>query len=88
MGTTRAGMLRRLQRLAELARETVRAAGPRLARPRADPARVMEQTGMQADPWQRDLLRSHFNRGLLLCTRQAGKSTVAAANRPVSHPCG
>jgi hypothetical protein len=34
---------------------------------------------MQPDPWQAELLRSRWTRGLLLCSRQAGKSQAAAA---------
>jgi hypothetical protein len=45
----------------------------------ADPARLMADAGLPPDPWQAELLRSHARRMLLLCTRQAGKSTTAAA---------
>jgi hypothetical protein len=34
---------------------------------------------MEPDPWQRDLLERPAQRRLLLCSRQAGKSTTAAA---------
>ena len=44
-----------------------------------DPALVMARAGLLCDPWQADLLRSRAKRALLLCTRQAGKSTVTAA---------
>jgi hypothetical protein len=44
-----------------------------------DPARLMEGLGLVPDPWQSDLLRSNADRALLLCSRQAGKSTVTAA---------
>lgn len=44
-----------------------------------DPCAVMRRAGLEPDPWQRDLLRSRAPRSLLLCTRQAGKSTVTAA---------
>lgn len=44
-----------------------------------DPARIMARAGLAPDPWQADLLRSRAPRALLLCTRQAGKSTVTAA---------
>lgn len=44
-----------------------------------DPARIMARAGLAPDPWQADLLRSRAKRALLLCTRQAGKSTVTAA---------
>src|SRR6516162_952967 len=44
-----------------------------------DPARVMVRAGLPPDPWQRDLLRSTASRMLVLCARQSGKSTCAAA---------
>ena len=46
---------------------------------RLDPALLMEEAGMDPDCWQRRVLRSGWNRALLLCSRQAGKSSVAAA---------
>jgi hypothetical protein len=46
---------------------------------RADPADLLAAAGMAPDPWQRDVLRSDRDNLLLLCTRQAGKSTTAAA---------
>src|SRR5687768_16199998 len=52
---------------------------PALARLRADPARILSDAGMPGDPWQQQLLRAAAARTLLLCSRQAGKSTVAAA---------
>jgi hypothetical protein len=44
-----------------------------------DPARVMVRAGLPPDPWQRELLRSTASRLLVLCARQSGKSTCAAA---------
>jgi hypothetical protein len=44
-----------------------------------DSSRIMELAGMPPDPWQEKLLRSSASQVLLLCSRQAGKSTVAAA---------
>jgi hypothetical protein len=44
-----------------------------------DPARLMLACGLEPDPWQAALLRSTSPRHLLLCTRQAGKSTTTAA---------
>jgi Terminase large subunit, T4likevirus-type, N-terminal len=46
---------------------------------RAEPDRLMSISGMPPDPWQSELLRTDAERMLLLCSRQAGKSTVAAA---------
>lgn len=43
-----------------------------------DPARLVERGGIEADPWQADLLRSNARQMILLCSRQAGKSTVSA----------
>src|SRR5947209_7943207 len=43
------------------------------------PARLFDLAGMTCDPWQRDVLTSDARRILLNCSRQAGKSTVAAA---------
>jgi hypothetical protein len=37
-----------------------------------------ESLGVEPDRWQRDLLRSTSERILMLCSRQAGKSTMAA----------
>jgi hypothetical protein len=45
----------------------------------ADPARLMEEAGMEPDDWQRDVSRDEAPQTLLLCTRQGGKSTVTAA---------
>ncbi len=44
-----------------------------------DPALMMARCGLEADPWQASVMRSTAPRMMLLCTRQAGKSTVAAA---------
>jgi hypothetical protein len=52
---------------------------PVLRMVREDPAALLTAAGMPPDPWQLDLLRSDAARLLLLCSRQAGKSTVAAA---------
>ncbi len=46
---------------------------------RRDPIRIMTRAGLTPDPWQRNLLCSISRRTLLLCSRQAGKSTTAAA---------
>jgi hypothetical protein len=46
---------------------------------RHDPALFMDWAGLPPDPWQKRLLRSQSPRSLLLCCRQAGKSTVTAA---------
>jgi hypothetical protein len=46
---------------------------------RAAPSGLMTAAGMHPDDWQRKLLASDAERVLLLCSRQAGKSSVAAA---------
>jgi Terminase large subunit, T4likevirus-type, N-terminal len=43
-----------------------------------DPVVLAKQLGLTADPWQADLLRSEARQRILLCCRQAGKSTVSA----------
>src|SRR5262249_3046683 len=45
----------------------------------ADPAAVMTLAGLSPDEWQKDLLRCPSPATLLNCSRQSGKSTVAAA---------
>jgi hypothetical protein len=44
-----------------------------------DPLRILTDAGFQPDPWQEGVLRSDASRLLLLASRQAGKSSVAAA---------
>jgi hypothetical protein len=46
---------------------------------RDHPTDVMTRAGLTPDPWQLQVLTSPMAQMLLLCTRQAGKSTVAAA---------
>lgn len=43
-----------------------------------DPVELARECDLPPDPWQSDVLRSHHNRLLMLCCRQAGKSTIAA----------
>ncbi len=44
-----------------------------------DPSLLMAKAGIVPDAWQAELLRSTEKEHLLLCTRQAGKSTATAA---------
>lgn len=44
-----------------------------------DPDQVMTRANLAPDPWQHQVLASTMAQILLLCSRQAGKSTVAAA---------
>jgi hypothetical protein len=75
--TTAAALRSARAALAEARALTARA-GP-LDGLRRDPARILSAGGMVPDRWQADLLRSAAKRMLLLCSRQSGKSTVAAA---------
>jgi hypothetical protein len=43
-----------------------------------DPALIAQDAGITPDPWQAELLRSNADRVLMLCLRQAGKTTTAA----------
>ncbi len=43
-----------------------------------DPVRLAERVGIRPDLWQAEALRSTSGRMLLNCSRQSGKSTVAA----------
>ena len=45
----------------------------------SSPLQVLAAAGLQPDPWQRDFLSSRPRAALLLCSRQAGKSTTVAA---------
>lgn len=45
-----------------------------------DPSRLFAAAGLgQPDPWQTEILTDPWERAALLCSRQSGKSTVAAA---------
>ena len=76
--TSHAALMRRVLAL-ELAVGDPNAAGAKLDAVRADPTRLMSTAGLPPDPWQEGLLRDPADRTLILCSRQAGKSTVAAA---------
>lgn len=65
-----AGAVRQVARVSGLAADFGRA---------LDPASIFTDAGMEADPWQADVLRSSHPRQLLLCSRQSGKSTTVAA---------
>ena len=43
------------------------------------PELILERTGITPDPWQTEVLRSRRAQILLLCSRQVGKTLVAAA---------
>jgi hypothetical protein len=61
------------------ARQTGERARALLDQLRDDPGAVLALGGTAPDPWQRDCLASNAARMLLCCSRQAGKSTAAAA---------
>lgn len=52
----------------------------RLAPPPAtrSPLELAEQIGVTLDPWQHDVMRTDWQQSLWNCSRQSGKSTVAA----------
>ena len=52
---------------------------PQLASLQAQPTLPLLAAGLNPDPWQSQLLSSSAQRVLLLCSRQAGKSTACAA---------
>jgi hypothetical protein len=64
--------IERLQRQVELLRALQRAELP-------DAVALMEQSGLTPDSWQYEVLTSDAPRTMLNCSRQSGKSTVAAA---------
>jgi len=51
----------------------------RRVRPVPDAVAILRQSGFEPDAWQLQVARSQASRMLLLCTRQAGKSTTTAA---------
>jgi hypothetical protein len=54
-----------------------------------DPVLLARRAGLDPDPWQAELLRSTSKQMILLCSRQAGKSTVSsflALHEALYHP--
>jgi hypothetical protein len=51
----------------------------RIGQEREDAALMAQRAGIVPDDWQASLLRSDAKQIILLCSRQAGKSTVSAA---------
>ncbi len=45
---------------------------------RLDPAQMARGAGIELDPWQSKLVRSHSSRILINCSRQSGKSTTVS----------
>jgi hypothetical protein len=71
------GLRKKLVRLETLLRS--RPANPVLELLRREPGQLMLAAGMTPDSWQQNLLNSNAERVLMLASRQAGKSSVAAA---------
>jgi hypothetical protein len=60
-----------------------------MARTNLTAVELAERAGLSPDPWQRDVLQSDARQLILLCSRQAGKSTVTsvlAAHRAATVP--
>ena len=74
-----ATLVRHVARLRAEVQQQTTTGNPVLALLREDPDRLMTTAGLTPDPWQTELLRSSAKRLLLLCSRQSGKSTTAAA---------
>lgn len=56
---------------------------------RYDPPEIMRRAALDPDPWQAALLQRQPHRAMVVCSRQAGKSTVCAAvalHRAISAP--
>jgi hypothetical protein len=77
MSTT--ALRRKVSRIEARLRARQRPADPLLDVLREDPAALLSRAGLAPDAWQEQVLRSPASQMLLLCARQAGKSTAAAA---------
>ena len=73
------GLLQKIHRLEKAVMARANNNRALLEELRAAPDRLMSISGMAPDPWQSALLRTDASRMLLLCSRQSGKSTTAAA---------
>jgi hypothetical protein len=74
-----ATIIREVERIRAEIRARKEAASDTLAPLRQDPARLLTQAALTADPWQTALLRSSADRTLILASRQVGKSLTAGA---------
>jgi hypothetical protein len=72
-------MAKKLGRLEALARRQTDRNTSVLEASAEDPVRILTHAGLEPDDWQAGVLRSDVQRMLLLASRQAGKSSVAAA---------
>src|SRR5262249_10690824 len=73
------GLFRKLGRLEALVGNLGKGNNPNLNELRAQPDTLMSRANLPPDPWQHDVLTSTATRMLLLCSRQTGKSTLAAS---------
>jgi hypothetical protein len=74
-----AALNRKVLKLEALAGARARGNASTLDLLRREPSQIMLRAGQEPDPWQAGVLESDAERVLLLCSRQAGKSSVAAA---------
>lgn len=74
-----ASMKRQLDKLEGLVHERSKQEHEIIDVIRHDPTQLMVKASYPPDPWQQQVLRSQSDRMLLMNSRQAGKSTVAAA---------
>jgi hypothetical protein len=74
-----ATLAQRMAKLEGIARRRAPAPHPMLEAIRRDPVAVLTSAGLTPDRWQTELLSRPSSRMLLLCSRQTGKSTTAAA---------
>lgn len=75
--------------LTRLERELAALTARMTARPDLTAVELAERAGLSPDPWQARVLTSEARQIILLCSRQAGKSTVTsvlAAHRAMSTP--
>jgi hypothetical protein len=72
-------LMKKVTRLEALARRQTDRNSAVLDALTEDPVRILTDAGLEPDDWQAGVLRSDAKRLLLLASRQAGKSSVAAA---------
>jgi hypothetical protein len=72
-------LLKKMKRLETLARRRNDRNSAVLEALAENPVRILAAANLDPDPWQESILRSDASRVLLLASRQAGKSSVAAA---------
>jgi hypothetical protein len=75
---TTASLMREVGRLKAVLLQQAAPTTPLLRRLKADPALILAEAGVRADPWQAATMRSTSTRQLILASCQVGKSLVAA----------